>query len=468
MPLEDVTQDFFANCSPYVDALGLAIEAADLFAEANHDALESVAELQAGIDLLHGKDISINVDTGGLGDAAGLAALDAQMDELIAHAEATKGAIDSLAEETAIDSAVMIAAMNRVGDAATDMAAKSVGAAAAAGSASGWAAQIGWMRLTATALHWIVAGSAEFLAVAVPGTVAFGSAMFVAAQGAQMVYQHLTAVWTAAEATSNMFHETMGSVLGLRSALQQAQNEANPIVWSILGGAINILKSNFQDLAAEGLDVMRVFQTFTANLVLDFQSGFGGQIHSLLADGVRDFTEFGQILGNVGHAILDLAGDMPGLAEVLLGLLDGASRLLELFSSMPGKIVTAYMALEEFNRWGSLVVGGLGRMGLAADTLSGSFFTFGSRTIGIMSNVAKAVPMALAAVTSNIGSAMTAWGRLGGEVEEGDGIFSRMGTAVGNAGMAVRDFGADMTDAVASVPAVLPRWPQASRRGSGS
>jgi hypothetical protein len=243
--------------------------------------------------------------------------------------------------------------------------------AAARGAAGGWTvfgARIG------TVIHWVVAAGAEFLAVAIPAAVALGAAMFVAAQGAQMVQEHMSALYTATEATANMFHQTIGSALGLHSALQQAQNTANPIVWSVLGGVINILKGNFQDLAGVGLQVMRIFQTFTARVVADFQSGFGNQIHTLLSGMVTDLVAFGQILGNIGHALVNFAAAMPGLAKVLLALLDGFSQIVLWASRAPAVLITVAMAMEEIWRWGGPLVAILTRIpGLLVGLIASGF-----------------------------------------------------------------------------------------------
>ena len=45
-------------------------------------------------------------------------------------------------------------------------------------------------------------------------------------------------VYTATEATANMFHTTAGEAVGLGHALQSAQDAANPDVYSVLGSAV--------------------------------------------------------------------------------------------------------------------------------------------------------------------------------------------------------------------------------------
>ena len=98
---------------------------------------------------------------------------------------------------------------------------------------------LGGIRLTGNALHWLIAGFAELMAkVVIPATVAAGAWAAVWLQGATNVAQHMQAVYTATEATANIFHMTAGQAIGLGYALQTAQDAANPNVYQALGSAI--------------------------------------------------------------------------------------------------------------------------------------------------------------------------------------------------------------------------------------
>ena len=86
---------------------------------------------------------------------------------------------------------------------------------------------------------------------------------------------------------------------------------------------------------------------------------------------VQDLIEIGQVFGNLGHAILNFASDMPGLAEVLLRIADAASRVVLWISELPAPLITTFMVFEEFSRWGGLLVTILGRLGLATSEPGG-------------------------------------------------------------------------------------------------
>ena len=107
----------------------------------------------------------------------------------------------------------------------------------------------GALRITGTALHWIIAGTFEFLAVAIPAAYALAAGLLVASDAAQNVQQHISALNTAVSATGGAFAQSTGSVLGLGNALQQAQDAAAPGVYTILGAAINTAKTRMGGFA---------------------------------------------------------------------------------------------------------------------------------------------------------------------------------------------------------------------------
>jgi hypothetical protein len=239
----------------------------------------------------------------------------------------------------------------------------------------------GWWRLTRTALHWIIAGGSELLAVLIPATVAFGAFAAVALQGTVNAADHMNALYSATEATANMFHTTVGQALGLRSALQQAQDAANPMVYEALGSGVLIAKENFSGLADTGLQVMRFFDAFSAKLAYDFSSGggLGATVNGLLSKMVPDLVQLGQIFGNLGRFMANFASAMPGLAEVLLGFAKVLSGVLVVLTqpawyNFGGHLITIGMGFEESWRWGGLfgrLLGGLtGFLGRGADNLA--------------------------------------------------------------------------------------------------
>jgi SLT domain-containing protein len=236
-----------------------------------------------------------------------------------------------------------------------------------------------------TAIHLVVMGIFEFSAVFIPAMVAAGAAASVLNQGFVDVYDGLKGVETAGEALGPMFGKTQGDMIGLGHSLQTAQNAADPDAYEILGEAIigvNDATGHLNDQLGSvthtsgtaaggissfgqmGLAVGGILEKFAADIDIDLQTGMS-QFTGLISKGVQDLVEFGQILGNIGHAILNLASAMPGLAEIVLGAIDALSDFIKIISELPPMLITVVMGIEEAYRWSGLLVGVFGLLGRA-------------------------------------------------------------------------------------------------------
>lgn len=236
-----------------------------------------------------------------------------------------------------------------------------------------------------TAIHLIIMGVFEFSAVFIPAMIAAGAAASVLNQGFGDVYDGLKGMEIAGEALGPVFGKTQGDMLGLGHSLQTAQNAANPDAYEILGEAIigvNDATGHLNDQLGSvthtagsasggissfgqmGLAVGNILEKFAADIDIDLQTGMQ-QFTGLISSGVVDLVEFGQILGNLGHAILNLASKMPGLAEVILKIIDGFSDLIKVISELPTPLIAVVMGIEEAYRWSGLLVGVFGLVGRA-------------------------------------------------------------------------------------------------------
>jgi hypothetical protein len=368
-------------------------------AAANARLVESCVELD---DVLDDVGISAGAAASRLNDLRDASAQAAGADSRLA------GELNDLRDALAENTAATQALSGRVNDLRDSFAQAALAAAALGKASDGSAARaviagsnfrlLGTgIRLTATAIHWLIAGTAEFLAVFVPATVAVGAWAFAWTQGAQNVYQHMTSLFAATESLGQAAGKTMGEMLGLNGAWQKIQNEANTDVYQVLGAGLNILSEAFGNLARAGLRAGQIFDTFAAKLVYDFSAagGAGQRLGGLMANMVPDLVEIGQVFGNLGHALVNFASDMPGLAEGLLAFADAVSRVIYWISTLPKYLIMGFMALEEFNRWGSLAVTVMGKLGLATTELSGktgSYFLVGDRFIGILKNMIGIIP----------------------------------------------------------------------------
>jgi hypothetical protein len=378
----------------------LSFEAGDFFT--------GIAKAKAAMKGLGG---DMKIDTSGLTAAAAkVEALKTSLSGLSANVKVNTDGLGSLAAKTAATAAVTQRATGIM--------------------INGW-------RLTGTAIHWIIAGGAELLAVTLPALVALGAAAAVQLQGWVNVGQHVEAVYTATEATANMFHVTAGQAMGLGHALQAAQDAANPAVYGMLGSAIITVNEHFGNLAQTGLDVTHIMQTFAAKVAVDFGPGgaLGSDVNSLLAHMTTDLTGIGQLFGNLGRGIASFAAQMPGLAEVLLGMLSGlagfVAKGIEFAGSlklMGVSVLTMAMGFEEFNRWGGLAAQVLTRFGVASASLEGGVFSF-TRFASVVRGLASVLPAVttqVAVLAEKIGAAGAANG-LASFADSLESVISKIG-----------------------------------------
>ena len=441
--LPQIEQVWIANVSEYVAAMGEMLAATEAVAGA-------VAALQSEIDALHGKTVDIGIDTAAASAAAAVndlagaeyrlsaaSQLQVETSRALAEADRTIAATDEMLLGIMQERAATTALVTR----ASESAVPALVAAAAATDAVGGAATRAWRpwflfgNTWQTALHWIVAGSAEFLAVAIPAVVALAAGLLVAAQGAQNVQQHFQALYAATESTYSAFHQTVGSVVGLGSALQAAQNAANPGVYEILGSAINAAKSHFADFAGAGLQVVHMFDEFAARVNVDLRGALGVQLHNFLATMVTDLQQAGQVLGNFGHALINVFAAMPGLVHVLLSAAVAISQFVSWLSRAPAGLLTFGIAMEEVFRWGGLLLGVMARLAGAGTLLNA--FAAGGGFITRFGAAIKALVVQGGLFIATMGEMAASSGLLGGRLAAAGAAVDAFGMDVAVAGEAM-------------------------------
>jgi hypothetical protein len=434
--LPPVVQEFVATAAKYLDTMKDIIVAAEAASKANSDLVDNVDKLSAALVAFNAGDIgsklvvvaltaeAVSKTISAANDQVSsmtrrLGSLNKRIDDVVLHLMALDDELDKkVAAFTGNAAAALL--LSKAMDKLDDQVAGSTAAAARAGR--GWTL---WGVRATTAIHWIIAGTAELLAVLLPAAVAAGAWALVWVQGATNVYDHMRALFTATEALGQAAGHTYGEELGLTGAFQKMQNAANPDVYQALGAALLVVKETSGNLATVGLRVGQIFDRFMGRLVYDFSKAGGGakQLHGLLSDMIPDLVEFGQIFGNLGHFIAAFAAQMPGLAMVLLKVLDIFTDLIKGivdFTAHIGigtrTILTLVIGFEEFNRWGSLLVGLFTRMGLGTVAVSGGFLTIGRASL-VLRNLFMVIPNLIIAITANLGLLIGSMGAAGSAVE---------------------------------------------------
>jgi hypothetical protein len=194
-----------------------------------------------------------------------------------------------------------------------------------------------------------------------------------------------------------------------------------------------------------------MFDEFAARVMVDLQGSLGGQMQGLLSQMVTDLRDFGQILGNMGHALLNFASAMPGLAHTMLTIADAVSSVILAISSLPSWIITAVMALEEFYRWGGLALNLLVRLAGAPAAMAawyqGANFirSFGTALMSLVQGGALAIQ----------------W------VGQMVGKLSSVIPAAEGAGTAIKEFSADMYVTAGTLDPMLVAGIAAAAAGIG-
>lgn len=236
-----------------------------------------------------------------------------------------------------------------------------------------------------TALHLVFMAVVELLATLVPAMIAAAAGASVLVQGFSQLKTQLTSVYEVGESLGPAFGKTQGDMLGLGHSLQVAQNAADPDAYELLGEAIigvdgatghlndqmgsvthtsQAAGQGISSFGQMGLAVGSELEKFGAGIDADLNSNLK-TVTSLLANAVPDLVEWGQVMGNLGHAVLNLAADMPGLAEIILKVIDGITQLVKWVSELNPTLIAVVFGFEEAYRWSGLLVGIFGLLARA-------------------------------------------------------------------------------------------------------
>ena len=254
-----MSEEFSADTTLYVAGLQAAIDAAERFRDMNLEALASIEMLQEGMAGETARAAESAAATSQAGEAAAHAAgdftalgvmqrdvADASADlmmqtALLASVEQRLAAVQRDAADSSADlmmqTQILSAGFDRL-DTQLDGVIVHLGALAAAQRAAtastddAAASTARWGRywaLTGNAIHWVISGSAELLAVVLPAAIAAAAGAFVLYQGAiEQVGFRLTAMYGATEATAAMINKTTGDVLGLGPRVPDGAERGQP------------------------------------------------------------------------------------------------------------------------------------------------------------------------------------------------------------------------------------------------
>lgn len=383
--LDDVTQTFIANVAPYIAGLDEAIKKAAEFAAANKAAASSMggmSEMEAAASIsaevlidvlaeLRDVNASLMMQTQLLASADDhLAMVQRDVTASSVELEIILGTLRAQYRELAGDALMAAGAMTAAGAAGR---ASAAGATAGGGGGRMGLGILGNFMSIGQAIHWLVMGSLEILATALPAILTFGAA--IAAMGPTFVQfsDHMNQLRVATGTFSSGLMATNGPLAKLGANIQLMQKNVQPDAFIILGSAISIATSKTGAFNSITQQASNILATFSTKIVADLQGQAGQQIQGFFKNAITDFVQWGQVLGNFGHVFINIMSAMPGVSQALLAVLDAISHALVVITSNPIAewligLIAAMSAVYRYGQlmaaifgaiWGSGVIGGI-------------------------------------------------------------------------------------------------------------
>ncbi len=390
--LESVEQVFLANLAPYLASLDDAIAKGAEFAASVKDiddALDGMAQVAAAtagvVDAAMGQasaamDAAANKagDLVGRMDLAGTAAdvmaasfdganrnvssmtmrlgnLNDRVTDTVAHLMVLDVELDRKKAAFAAVSPMVAALAAALAVANARTTATSVATATATRNTAMW---VGGLRLTGAVLHWLVMGTLEVASTAVPAMAALGAA----AAGMYPTFVHITDATNNLVTASGSWRQaalnSVGPVHNLGVQMGTLSQHMAPDAYVIFGSVINDLTGKVGAFSGVAQSAGNVLAAFATKLTAELQGPLGNQLAGFFADGVKFMIQWGQVLGNLGHAFLDFASHMAGVGHVLLDVLVALSRALAALASNPlgASLIGLLAAMSAVYRYGQLLV----------------------------------------------------------------------------------------------------------------
>lgn len=344
------------------DLMDINVNDADLAAQ-----LAKIRALSGNID------VGVNVDSSGIGSiAAQIAALKAAGGTIpiigptqnISDKFSIQGIAAAEAQLLVLND-LLKATQKNAGGAGAGIVAAGAAAAASGGNFGRFGYWLGaTVPLFGGLIHgvglWHIAldGSIETLISVGLATAALTIGLYGLSAAAIDIYNHLNAVDSVNDALVGI--KGGGGIPPLTHAIGQLQDQMAPTALELYGGGLNLINSQTGILGTTMKSVGTILEDWLAKLDLweQTQGGFG----KILASGVGFLQQFGTVFGEIGIALDNLIKADPGTAHILLDLVEGFGKVLDIVTSIPTPILAVALALHSVYLWGGLAVTGLQKL----------------------------------------------------------------------------------------------------------
>ena len=278
--------------------------------------------------------------------------------------------------------------------------------------------------------HILLDGILETTIGLTEATIALGVFAAAAAPAAEDIYTHIKSVDDVVHALGIDIPPVTGHFHDLAEAMA-------PQVVELYGGALNMMGQSGDALNKIVSNLVTGFDDWMAKL--DEFSSKQSHTDGLVSAGADLLQQMSVVLDDLGVAFYNLMKADPGTVHFLADVLQGAAKLVEIFTEIPTPILYTTLALHSFLLWGGLLGTGVSKLLGPLASLSTALGGVGKEATAVsqLGNDAGGLDK-LKATLSDIGTGFSTFGtniKTAASDAEGLGKVSAVaGTAVGGLG----------------------------------
>jgi hypothetical protein len=179
------------------------------------------------------------------------------------------------------------------------------------------------MIATMGAVHVLTQSIFELGATLIPAGIAFGAFGAAAVPAIQAITQQMHNLHTVATALNVQMP-------GLSGGFTKAADAVKPQVYQLFGDMLQIASKKSGEFVTIAKGAGTVLDQLGARFTVAITNGKG--FSQFLGNAVHDLAGWGTFIGNLGGIIGNLLKTMPGYAQTVLGVLDGVTHALEVFT----------------------------------------------------------------------------------------------------------------------------------------
>jgi hypothetical protein len=194
--------------------------------------------------------------------------------------------------------------------------------------------------------HILMDGILETVIGLTEASIAIGVFAAAAAPAAEDIYTHIKSTDDVVKSLGVDIPPITGNFHDLAKAMA-------PQVLELYGGALNMLGHSGNSLEDVVSKLVTGFDDWMAKL--DLFSAKQSHTDGLVQSGAGVLEQMSHVLDNLGVAFENLMKADPGTVHFLLDVVEGASKLVEVFTEIPTPILYTALAIHSFLLWGGLL-----------------------------------------------------------------------------------------------------------------